>query len=106
MSWALILAMSIIVFCNRYIFLEPRIRLKLPHILQRMLHYSAPCLLTAMCIPVIFYDAQQFRPILTNAYLYAALATCAIYLMTKHLLTSAILGFISFYLLYYEVFTA
>lgn len=104
MSWALILAMSIIVFCNRYLFLEPRIHLRLPHVIQRMLHYSAPCLLTAICVPVIFYDTEQLRPILSNAYLYAALATIAFYLMTKHLLYSATLGFICFYLLYYGVF--
>ncbi|MDQ8952476.1 AzlD domain-containing protein [Acinetobacter rudis] len=104
MSWIVIVAMSILVFFNRYLFLEPRIGLKLPHPIQRMLHYSAPCLLTAMCVPVIFYDAQQFRPLFNNAYLYAALATSVFYLTTKHLLASAIFGFIIFYLLFYWVF--
>lgn len=106
MSWTLIVAISALVFLNRYLFLEPRIRLKLPHFIQRMLHYSAPCLLTAICIPVIFYDsAQQFRPMTDNLYLYAALATAIFYLNSKRLLLSSILGFAVFYILYFWPFT-
>lgn len=102
MSWTFIFAIAALVFFNRYVFLEPRVGLKLPYFIQRMLHYAAPCLLTAMCVPVIFFDAeQQIRPWLSNIYAYAALATGVFYLTTRRILLSSILGFIVFYALYY-----
>ncbi|VCZ60903.1 hypothetical protein BANRA_03736 [Acinetobacter baumannii] len=39
---------------NRYYFLEPNVKVKLPVLMNKMLNYSAPCLLSAICIPVIF----------------------------------------------------
>lgn len=102
MSWTLIFAIAALVFFNRYLFLEPRVQLKLPYFVQRMLHYAAPCLLTAMCIPVIFFDPeQQIRPLYGNIYAYAAIATGIFYTVTRRLLLSSILGFIVFYALYY-----
>ncbi|TCM68649.1 branched-subunit amino acid transport protein [Acinetobacter calcoaceticus] len=102
MSWGLIIAMSALVFFNRYLFLEPRVRIRLPHVMQRMLHYAAPCLLTAICVPVIFFDEQQqLRAMGQNAYLYAASGTAIFYLISKRILVSSIIGFVLFYLLLY-----
>lgn len=104
MSWTLIFAIAALVFLNRYLFLEPRVDIRLPYFVRRMLHYSAPCLLTAMCIPVIFFDTtQQLRPILSNIYGYAALATIAFYLCSRRILFSSVFGFIVFYVLYYWI---
>lgn len=104
MSWTLIFAIAALVFFNRYFFLEPRVSLKLPYFIQRMLHYAAPCLLSAICIPVIFFDTeQQMRPLSGNIYAYAALATGIFYCTTRKVLFSSILGFIVFYALYYGV---
>lgn len=44
MSWFMILGLAAIVFFNRYYFLEPHVKIKLPLILNKMLNYSAPCL--------------------------------------------------------------
>ncbi|EOM2725302.1 AzlD domain-containing protein, partial [Acinetobacter baumannii] len=55
MSWLMILGLAAIVFFNRYYFLEPNVKVKLPVLMNKMLNYSAPCLLSAICIPVIFF---------------------------------------------------
>ena len=104
MSWLLIMAMSAVIFFNRYVFLDPRVRIQLPRVLQRMLHYAAPCLLTAICIPVIFFeDGQQFRGLWLNAYFYAALFTAVFFMLSKRILISSIAGFMLFYLLQYFI---
>lgn len=54
MSWLMILGLAAIVFFNRYYFLEPNVKVKLPVLMNKMLNYSAPCLLSAICIPVSF----------------------------------------------------
>lgn len=53
MSGALLFALAGIVFFNRYLFLEPRLPIRLPALVQQALKYSAPCLLTAICGPII-----------------------------------------------------
>ncbi|WP_139853565.1 AzlD domain-containing protein [Acinetobacter pullicarnis] len=102
MSWGLICAMAALVFFNRYLFLEPRIQVRMPHFIQRMLHYAAPCLLSAICFPVIFFDdSQQFKGLWLNPYFYAALAAVILYLYSKRILISSIGSFMVFYLLQY-----
>lgn len=56
MTWALLLTLAAVVFFNRYVFLEPKVAIRLPKLLERMLHYAAPCLLAAICVPIVFYD--------------------------------------------------
>ena len=64
MSWFMILGLAAIVFFNRYYFLEPNVKIKLPLIMNKMLNYSAPCLLTAICIPVVFFDGDNLKGII------------------------------------------
>ncbi|HFF5059960.1 TPA: AzlD domain-containing protein, partial [Acinetobacter baumannii] len=59
MSWLMILGLAAIVFFNRYYFLEPNVKVKLPVHMNKMLNYSAPCLLSAICIPVIFFENNE-----------------------------------------------
>jgi len=104
MSWGLLCAMAALVFFNRYFFLEPRINIRLPHFIQRMLHYAAPCLLSAICFPVIFFDeSDQFKGILLNPYLYAACAAGLFFIISKRILLSSIGGFMVFYLMLYII---
>jgi branched-subunit amino acid transport protein len=46
MTWGLLLILAAVVFCNRYLLLEPRLPLRFPDRLKRSLNYSAPCLLS------------------------------------------------------------
>ncbi len=73
MSWLMILGLAAIVFFNRYYFLEPNVKVKLPVLMNKMLNYSAPCLLSAICIPVSFFENNKLRGFLDNPYLYATI---------------------------------
>ncbi len=73
MSWLMILGLAAIIFFNRYYFLEPNVKVKLPVLMNKMLNYSAPCLLSAICIPVIFFENNELRGFLDNPYLYATI---------------------------------
>ncbi|MER8075326.1 AzlD domain-containing protein [Acinetobacter pittii] len=98
MSWFMILGLAAIVFFNRYYFLEPHVKIKLPLILNKMLNYSAPCLLTAICIPVIFFDGNHLRGVINNPYIYAAIFCIVIDMYLKKVLLGVIasLGFFYF----------
>jgi len=93
----MILGLAAIVFFNRYYFLEPNVKIKLPLVMNKMLNYSAPCLLTAICIPVIFFDGDNLKGILDNPYFYAAIFCIVIAIYLKRVLLSVIASLVFFY---------
>lgn len=98
MTWTYILILAAIVFFNRYLFLEPRVDIKFPHFFEKMLKYSAPCLLTAICAPIIFYQDDAFRAFVNNPYLYGAIFCVLMILWLKKMLLSIILSLVFFYM--------
>ena len=98
MTWTYIFILAAIVFFNRYLFLEPRVDIKFPHFFEKMLKYSAPCLLTAICAPIIFYQDDAFRAFANNPYLYGAIFCVLMILWLKKMLLSIILSFVFFYM--------
>lgn len=102
MSWGLLLGLALVVFFNRYFFLEPRIHLKLPHFLRQMLQYSAPCLLTAICAPIVFFQEDgAFREIPLNPYFMGAVLTIIFAIIFKKILVSLAVSLLCFYLMQY-----
>lgn len=97
MSWFMILGLAAIIFFNRYYFLEPNVKIKLPLIMNKMLNYSAPCLLTAICIPVVFFDGDNLKGVLDNSYTYAAIFCIVISIYLKRVLLSVIASLVFFY---------
>lgn len=97
MSWLMILGLAAIVFFNRYYFLEPTVKVKLPVLMNKMLNYSAPCLLSAICIPVIFFEGNELRGLLDNPYLYATIFCIVIAFYLKKVLPSVLLSLAFFY---------
>jgi branched-subunit amino acid transport protein len=97
MSWFVILGLAAIVFFNRYYFLEPNVKVKLPVVVNKMLNYSAPCLLTAICIPVVFFDGDNLKGIIDNPYIYAAIFCLVISIYLKRVLLSVIASLVFFY---------
>lgn len=105
MTWYLLLTLAAVVFFNRYVFLEPKVVIRLPKLLESMLHYAAPCLLAAICAPIMFYDeAGTWRGVAKNAYIYAGLLCCVLAWFTRRVLFSMALSLIMFYTLIYGVF--
>ncbi|MBF0690183.1 AzlD domain-containing protein [Providencia alcalifaciens] len=73
MIWFLILSLTAVVFSLRYVFLIPQLPIRLPLIVRQALSYSAPCLLTAICAPVILLENHELRSFPDNPYLWGAL---------------------------------
>ncbi|MCS2148274.1 AzlD domain-containing protein [Scandinavium manionii] len=97
MSWILILALAAIVFFNRYVFLEPNVPLKIPGIINKALKYSAPCLLTAICGPIILMDHGVVRSFPLNPYFVAAIFSIIISLVIRNIVSAVLLSLAIFY---------
>nr|UKE85018.1 AzlD domain-containing protein [Pectobacterium sp. PL152] len=69
---------------NRYIFLEPAVPVKIPVLLHRALKYSAPCLLTAICGPIILMDHGVIRAFPDNPYFLGAIVSVVISFYQKY----------------------
>lgn len=105
MSYGLIIMLAIIIFLNRYVFLEPKVSVRLPKFIERMLSFSAPCLLSVICVPIIFFDHDgQLRDLSTNAYLYAAIFSALLMFKVKNVLWNMVCSVTCFYLLIFGVF--
>lgn len=101
MTWTLLLSLALIVFINRYFFLEPKVDFKLPTLIGYMLQYSAPCLLTAICAPIVFFNGNALRSLPLDAYFLAAIICVILALISKKILINLALSLVCFYVLYY-----
>ena len=101
MTWTLLLSLAVIVFLNRYVFLEPKFAFKLPQFIEQMLQYSAPCLLTAICAPIVFFNGQQLRSLPLDAYFLTAIICVVLALISKKILVNLGLSLLCFYALFY-----
>ncbi|RYC41127.1 AzlD domain-containing protein [Pectobacterium zantedeschiae] len=99
MSWLLIFILSGIVFFNRYIFLEPAVPVKIPVLLHRALKYSAPCLLTAICGPIILMEHGVIRAFPDNPYFLGAIVSIVISFFIRNIVIAVLLSMLAFYLI-------
>lgn len=97
--WLVILFMSAILFMNRYVFLEPRLPLRLGRNLRDFLGFAVPGLLTAICAPIVFLPEHQLDFSLKNPYLIAGLFAVAIMLWKKNVLLTLVTSMAFFYFL-------
>lgn len=97
MMWYMILSLSCVTFFNRYLFLEPKTGIHLPNIVVRMLKYAAPCLMVSICLPLVFFEHAEFRGVGQNTYLFGAIFTVFITLITRKLLLSILMSMLFFY---------
>lgn len=99
MSWILIFTLAGIVFINRYIFLEPKMPVKLPRLVHDALQYSAPCLLTAICGPILLMENELVRSFPDNPYLWGAILSVIISLIIKSVVLAVMMSVFLFYVL-------
>jgi branched-subunit amino acid transport protein len=99
MSWLLLLALATIVFVNRYVFLEPRLPVRIPKLLHDALKYSAPCLLTAICGPIILMDKGELRAFPDNPYLLGTIFAVVIAFSIRKMVVAVISSLLVFYAL-------
>ncbi len=98
MVWAVIFGMGAIVFLNRYLFLEPRLPIRLGSNLRQFLGFAVPSMLTAICGPIVFMPEGRIDLGYDNPYLVSGAVTVALVLYTRNTLASMLLGMAFFFL--------
>lgn len=99
MIWLLIVAMGVVVFLNRYVFLEPRLPLRLGSNVRQFLGFALPGMLTAICGPIIFLPEHQLNLDPLNPYLLGSLVAIALVLLTRSVLLSMLASMLIFFVL-------
>lgn len=99
-----IVAMAGLVFFSRYLFLEPKLPLKLNATAQRLLSYSSPAILTAIWGPIVFIQDDKLDISSNNPYLIAAIFAALIVWKTNNVLWTTIISMALFLLLKLVVF--
>ncbi|GLX80001.1 branched-chain amino acid ABC transporter [Thalassotalea insulae] len=72
MTLVTILLMAMITFLSRYLLIHPRVPLKLGAKMVNFLSFSAPAVLTAIWVPIVFIENGQLNTQLSNPYLLAS----------------------------------
>ena len=72
MTLLTIFLLACITFCTRYLFLHPKLPLRIGAKTTHLLSFSAPAVLTAIWVPIIFVKDNSFDSSLSNPYLLAA----------------------------------
>ncbi|MDB1125496.1 AzlD domain-containing protein [Vibrio algarum] len=99
-----IFAMAGLVFFSRYLFLEPKLPIKLNHTTQRLLAYSSPAILTAIWAPIVFIRDGDLAISPTNPYLLGALFAAVMVWKTKNVLWTTVVSMALFLILKLAVF--
>ncbi|MGJ3290475.1 AzlD domain-containing protein [Klebsiella sp. PL-2018] len=101
MTWALLLTLAAVVFVNRYVFLDPNTPLKMPQVFHDALRYSAPCLLTAICGPIILMENGIVRAFPGNPYFLGAIYAVVSAIFIRQMVASVLTSLLVFYVLVY-----
>ncbi|CAI2494836.1 MULTISPECIES: AzlD domain-containing protein [Enterobacterales] len=101
MTWALLLTLAAVVFVNRYVFLDPNTPVKMPQVFHDALRYSAPCLLTAICGPIILMENGIVRAFPGNPYFLGAICAVVIAIFVRQMVVSVLASLLVFYMLVY-----
>ncbi|WP_104400554.1 AzlD domain-containing protein [Vibrio penaeicida] len=104
MIYLYIFAMASVVFFSRYLFLEPKLPLRLNHQFHRLLSYASPAVLTAILSPIVFVPEGELQLSLSSPYIWAALLSCFVAWKTKNVLTTTLVGVCVFLLLKHFLF--
>jgi branched-subunit amino acid transport protein len=100
-----IFAMAGLVFLSRYLFLEPKLPLKLNNVAQRLLAYSSPAILTAIWAPIVFIHDDELAIVPSNPYLLGAMFAAFMVWKTKSVLWTTVVSMVLFLLLKLYLFT-
>ena len=85
MTLLTILLLAVVTFGSRYLFVHPGLPLKLRPKMVKFLSFSAPAVLTAIWVPIIFFHDNQFLASIKNPYLWGAIAAIIVAHQIKNL---------------------
>lgn len=103
MLWIMIGLMTAITFYNRYAFFSPRIKFSIRPEIQSVLQYTAPAILTALWVPIVFIKDNAISTNPDNPYLVAGVITIAVSLLLKKPLLIVLIGLLFFSLLSFYI---
>ncbi|QHF45050.1 branched-chain amino acid ABC transporter [Pseudomonas sp. S35] len=98
MIYVMIVAMGLVVFLNRYLFIEPRLPVRLNRGAREFLGFAVPGMLTAICGPIIFLADHRLNLSPANPYLLAGIGAVALMFWTRNVLITVLLSMAMFYL--------
>lgn len=100
-----IIMMACITFAVRYAFFTTSFEIKLPSLVKRLLVFTAPCILTAMLIPIVFKaalnDPSTTQHLINSSYFWSGLLAIGLSFMLRQTLIVIILSMLGFYTLRY-----
>ncbi|GDY25532.1 MULTISPECIES: AzlD domain-containing protein [unclassified Agarivorans] len=99
MIWLSIFAMAAIVFASRYLFLEPKIPLRLSKTALQFLSYSAPAVLTSIFAPIVFIREEELSIGLDNPYLLCAILATILAVSTRNALITTVISMAVFFVI-------
>lgn len=102
-----ILMMAVITFTVRYLFFSNSIEIKINDKIKTILSFTAPCILTAMLVPIAFKDVVALNTsmaLLSSSYFWASLCAVVLSLLLRNTLLVIVLSLLIFYGLNYFVF--
>ncbi|WP_261818223.1 AzlD domain-containing protein [Vibrio gallicus] len=105
MTLITIFILASLVFFSRYLFLEPKLPLRIAPWLQRILSYSGPTVLTAITAPIVFTPQDTLWVSLYNPYLLCAILAIIIIYRTHNVLLTTVVSMMIFLVLNNLVFT-
>ncbi|CAM4270347.1 AzlD domain-containing protein [Pseudoalteromonas ostreae] len=88
----IILLMACITFCTRYLFLHRDLPFKVGPKMQQFLSFSAPAVLTAIWVPIVFVTDKGINLDWQNPYLSAAIAAIIIAYKTHNIYYTTLVG--------------
>ncbi len=99
MIWTTLILMAAIVFISRYLFLEPRLPIRLGPRVLHFLHYTGPAALTAIWAPIVFHREGSLDLGLDNPYLIAAVFAALLAITTRNVLLTTLLSMALFFII-------
>lgn len=100
MIWLTIITMAILVFGSRYLFLEPKLPVRLSKNTLTFLSYSAPAVLTAIFAPIVFIREGELALSLDNSYLIAAVLAVLLAYTTRNILLTTVVSMGLFFIIH------
>lgn len=96
MTLLTIILMALITFTTRYLFIHPRLPVRLGAKMAKLLSFSAPAVLTAIWVPIIFIQQGQLNISIYNSYLIAATFAVLVAVKSKSIYLTMIVGLVTF----------
>ncbi|MDD1795277.1 AzlD domain-containing protein [Enterovibrio makurazakiensis] len=96
-TWSLIIGMACITFSVRYFFLSKSVPFRVTPVMQRILKYSAPAVLTSLAVPFLVFPQEELFVSYQNPFLIAGVFVCVLSLLRLNTLTTVVISMIFFW---------